>query len=339
MFAGCDTADTPTAAVFMIYSAGQTFARSSRSGYKRVSHSDIRIVGMRHYTILDRGEDAGNESHGLAPPLFKPYSKPLRIQARTHVSGMPSRASDVQIQSYRLSHPSHNLHHPSLNTYMTTCLADGGSQRCLQILVNDAPELLERELSRVCGWSSPSITWDSPLVGDSYKEYRLGPWLQRTGVQLPNRSLEDFWPSRGPVWDALARTAARDLLLVEAKAHIPEMASPRCMAEGASELKIRNSIEEVRLAIAPHSEVDWIGTFYQYTNRLAHLYLLRVLNDLPAYLVFIYFVNAKGVNGPTSIGEWQGATSLLHSYLGLRRSSLLKYVHHIYIDVAELPFN
>ncbi len=31
--------------------------------------------------------------------------------------------------------------------------------------------------------------------------------------------------------------------------------------------------------------------FYQYINRLAHLYLLRVLNKIPAYLVFVYFVN------------------------------------------------
>ena len=38
------------------------------------------------------------------------------------------------------------------------------------------------------------------------------------------------------------------------------------------------------------STCDWSGTFYQYANRLAHLYLLHELNDVDAWLVFVYFV-------------------------------------------------
>jgi hypothetical protein len=175
------------------------------------------------------------------------------------------------------------------------------------------------------------------LALDAYREYRDQAWLDRLEVELPNRALRDFWPARGPVWDALAKSGCGDVILVEAKAHIAEIASPRCMAEGDSQTRIRASIGELRQLIAPRSTADWAGTFYQYTNRLAHLYLLRVLNGIPAELVFLYFLNASDVNGPATAAEWQGAIKLLHSYLGLRHHPLLTHVHNVYLDVADLP--
>jgi len=84
------------------------------------------------------------------------------------------------------------------------------------------------------------------------------------------------------------------------------------------------------------TEHDWTSTFYQYTNRLAHLYLLRALNEVPAYLVFVYFVNDKEMNGPQSIDEWHGALSPLTSYLGIGSHRLKKYIADIFIDVGML---
>jgi len=84
------------------------------------------------------------------------------------------------------------------------------------------------------------------------------------------------------------------------------------------------------------SEHDWASTFYQYTNRLAHLYLLRGLNEIPAYLIFVYFVNDKEMNGPQSIDEWFGAIKLLHSFLGIGRHTLSKYIANIFIDIGEI---
>ena len=57
---------------------------------------------------------------------------------------------------------------------------------------------------------------------------------------------------------------------------------------------------------------------------------------LPAYLVFLYFVNAADVAGPKSREEWEGAIKLLHNFLGLNRHKLSPYVVDVFIDVGEL---
>ena len=85
------------------------------------------------------------------------------------------------------------------------------------------------------------------------------------------------------------------------------------------------------------SKADWSTSFYQYTNRLAHLYLLRVLNDLPAYLAFVHFINASDVDGPKTRLEWDGAIGLLEEFIGVRRDRKLRpYVIHAFVDVREL---
>jgi len=159
--------------------------------------------------------------------------------------------------------------------------------------------------------------------------------LRRLDVRrLPQRSLAAFWPRRGPVWDALGRTERGDLLFVEAKAHIAEAASPPTQASPVSRHLIQKSLLEVRRSLAPNSEADWSRSFYQYANRLAHLYLFRQLNGLPAHLVWVYFLNARDVAGPTSVAEWKAAIALLHAALGLQVHTLEPYIHTVFINVA-----
>ena len=74
----------------------------------------------------------------------------------------------------------------------------------------------------------------------------------------------------------------------------------------------------------------------EYANRLAHLYLLRELNGLEAYLLLVCFVNDEEMNGPTTELEWEGAIQLIESCLGVRRHKLAGGVLHLYIDVHEL---
>lgn len=81
---------------------------------------------------------------------------------------------------------------------------------------------------------------------------------------------------------------------------------------------------------------DWSTCFYQYTNRLAHLYLLRELNKLPAYLVFLYFVKDEEMNGPKMYTEWEAAIQLLELFLGVRNHNLSRFVLHAFVDVHEL---
>ncbi|MEX2374169.1 MAG: hypothetical protein WD942_01105 [Dehalococcoidia bacterium] len=213
--------------------------------------------------------------------------------------------------------------------------AKAGSQRWLQIAVNEQPTSISRSLN--LGSGKNSINWASPSAASAFRELRDGAALRALGIgQLPNRTLSDFWPTRGPVWDGLARTTTGEVLLVEAKAHIPELASGETQASPASRVKIERSLKEVQKAIASRSQADWTRTFYQYTNRLAFLYLLRVLNGIPAHLVNVYFTNADDVNGPSSRAEWEGALALMHTLLGTSNHALKPFVHDVFIDVKKL---
>jgi hypothetical protein len=215
--------------------------------------------------------------------------------------------------------------------------AERGSQRWLQVLVNERPHVFAREFLPQVGYSpSDAITWLSPLREEDYAEYRDEDFVRKLGVTLSRHPLGEFWPSRGPVWDGLALGPGGEPILVEAKAHIPELHSPASAASEASLARIRESLAQTRQAFGSTAEHDWSGPFYQYTNRLAHLYLLRSLNGLPAYLVFLCFVNARDVKGPSSVAEWKGALQLVETILGVRKSDLRRYVIHVFVDVREL---
>ena len=43
---------------------------------------------------------------------------------------------------------------------------------------------------------------------------------------------------------------------------------------------------------------------------------------IPAYLVFVYFLNDAKINGPVTIDTWKGAIELLHKYLGISAVTL-----------------
>ena len=216
-------------------------------------------------------------------------------------------------------------------------LAKKGSQKWLQQLVNFQPEILASELAPRLGLApGDKISWLSPIDNDGFSEYSDDAFLERLNIKLPKKSIEMFWPKRGPVWDGLGSTSSGGLILLEAKAHIAEMVSSPTAAGDASLPKIRKSLDDTKKFLGSKSLHDWASTFYQYTNRLAHLYLLRELNGLPAYLVFLYFVNAADVAGPKTREEWEGAIKLLHNFLGINRHKLSAYVIDVYIDVGEL---
>jgi hypothetical protein len=60
------------------------------------------------------------------------------------------------------------------------------------------------------------------------------------------------------------------------------------------------------------------------------------LNDIPAYLVFVYFLNDQQMNGPATAAEWQGSIELLHAYLGIRKNRLSDYIIDVFVDVREI---
>ena len=82
----------------------------------------------------------------------------------------------------------------------------------------------------------------------------------------------------------------------------------------------------------------WFNAFYQYTNRLAHLYFLRELNKIPTYLIFLDIVNDpdSGNDAVKSVKEWESLVRLVEACLGITpKKPLMKYVHHIHFDVSD----
>jgi hypothetical protein len=162
--------------------------------------------------------------------------------------------------------------------------------------------------------------------------------LRLLGIEsLPQRSIAEFWPRRGPVWDAVGSTHFENTkILVEAKAHIAEAASPGSKASETSLKLIKRSLTEARKCYAPRASADWHLHFYQYANRLAFQFLFSKLNSLNTKLVFLDFINDKQMGGPVSEAEWQGATRLIHAVLGLPADLRQHGVFHAYVDVERL---
>jgi len=181
-----------------------------------------------------------------------------------------------------------------------------GSLKNLQVVINKKKKYLDAEISKVIG-KQMKIDWKSPLRSDECAEYRDEDFLIILGVlNRVKYPLIDFWPKKGPQWDALG-ISENEIILVEAKANIPEMVSPGTKAKITSRSKIKNSLDEVKKYLNISNDIDWTGTFYQYVNRIAHLYYLREKNQIKAHLLFIYFINDITVHGPKTKDEWLGA--------------------------------
>ena len=217
-----------------------------------------------------------------------------------------------------------------------------GSQRWLQDLVNDCPNLLDAAIQRGTSEISSPIRWVSPLADDNFKEYMDSAFLKKLGVRLDCVPLNRFWPRSGPRWDALGKTDSGQVILLEAKAHVEEMNSD-CQAKSAKSLAlIRESLESVKSHVGARSDADWMTSFYQHANRLAHLYLLRTLNGIPAFLVDLHFLNADdmdcdGRSVPKTVAEWEDAINCQERDLGIRpKHALSQYAIRAFADVNEI---
>ena len=202
-----------------------------------------------------------------------------------------------------------------------------GSLKWMQRAVHRAPGLLQPA-------TLPPLRWVSPLADDGYAEYRDAAFLDRLGLGRLSPDLAAFWPRRGPQWDGLA-VFEDGVVLAEAKAHVPELGSPPSAAGPQSLIRICDAFAQVQaaLGLAPR---DWHRQFYQYANRLAHLWWLRDCG-VNAHLVLIGFVGDDAVQGPKQATDWQAAYRRADTALGLPATvSLMPHIHHVYPDVRNL---
>ena len=213
-----------------------------------------------------------------------------------------------------------------------------GSQKWVQEIINLCPRLLNRLIQqKIASLSGREIQWTSPLEQDKFAEYRDAAFLENLDLQKFTEELEKFWPKMGPQWDALGRTADSEIfILVEAKANVPELVS-FCGAKDKESLKtISASLAETQGWLnCREPRVDWKCGFYQYANRLAHLYFLRKKAHKEAYLVLLYFVN-----DPTHICTtrdiWSSALELQKKLMGLSAGSLVGKAIEVFINTIDI---
>jgi hypothetical protein len=213
-----------------------------------------------------------------------------------------------------------------------------GSQKWTQDLINSCPELLNGRIrEKVASLSGREICWVSPLKQDNFAEYRDTAFLKLINHQELSEELKQFWPKNGPQWDALGKISGEEIfILVEAKANVPEIIS-NCVAKDEKSLNIISErlVETQRWLNCKRAMIDWRSGFYQYANRLAHLYFLRQKSHKESYLIFLYFV-ADLTHIPTSLDAWNSALQLQKKLMGLSAKSLNGKVIDIFIFTNEI---
>ena len=207
-------------------------------------------------------------------------------------------------------------------------IGTNGSLKWIQRAVKYRPDLL---LSK--GFAD--IEWLSPLQVDGFAEYRDGAFLNRIGHGNLAAGLAAFWPRRGPQWDALGRSG-ETIFLVEAKAYLREVASPPSAASETSLRIIKDAFAAVKSDLGVDESRDWTRIYYQYANRLAHLWWLRQ-KGVEAKLLFVSFLGDKSMGGPSEATVWDIAFRGASAALGLpERHGISDHVMHVHPDVVHL---
>jgi hypothetical protein len=216
--------------------------------------------------------------------------------------------------------------------------AFAGSQRQIQYYVNEQPAILNRAIGEAFGRDMPA-RWVSPLMEERYKEYSDRSFLQVLGLGQYHVELRNFWPNGGPVWDALALVGpSQDVLLVEAKSHIPEIYAGKCAATAAESIRLINlSVSRTTKWFGVNPSINWLGRhsyvmdrsqregyLYQSANRLAHLYFLREILGLKAWLANVCFTGDP--HSPTSLQVWKSAIAHAKRSLGIGESPFVREV-------------
>ncbi|MBT8418666.1 MAG: hypothetical protein KJO42_14620 [Silicimonas sp.] len=203
-----------------------------------------------------------------------------------------------------------------------------GSLKWIQRLVeSDRRDLLPVKLK--------DVRWVSPLAEDDWAEYRDRAFLKKVNQEALGDKLSDFWPDRGPQWDALGLVNGVPLL-VEAKAHVREFFSPETQATGPSRAKIVSALTQAAEGFGANHPDFWPSLYFQYANRLAHLWFFHQ-NGVKAHLLFVSFLGDVDMAGPNLAETWETAFASADYALGIRRSKLKSgFVHHAMPTVSEL---
>ena len=215
-----------------------------------------------------------------------------------------------------------------------------GSQRQIQIAVARRTEELSKAiLTQLRCPDGTQLVWKSPLEKDEFKEYRDESFLEAVNLKGSAPKLAEFWPKSGSRWDGLARLEKNGqllgIVLVEAKSYPEEMRGQGCNAERKSERRklIERSTKVAKDWFDADVSVDqWLGPYYQFANRLSHIYFLREIADIDAWLVNLCFVNDETMY-PTSKEDWKASLKRAKNELGLKDE--VRYVADVFLDARD----
>jgi hypothetical protein len=176
--------------------------------------------------------------------------------------------------------------------------AQRGSRFQIQCYVNDRPDELNRAVFDAISELPHPLEWRSPLASEDYREYRDRDFLVAVGREELEGELAEFWPTRGPIWDGLGVADGNGVVLVEAKSYPQEFYAGGCKAKARPSLeRIIETVGRTQEWLGVNRDPErWMGpliagdqssSLYQSANRYAHLFWLREIAGVPAWLVHV----------------------------------------------------
>jgi hypothetical protein len=192
--------------------------------------------------------------------------------------------------------------------------------------------------------------WRAPMAPE-FSEPQDAAFLHALDLDHLAPSLADFWPSGGPVWDALAIVQLRDglgALLVEAKSHPEEIYGGGSQAgtsgterSSKARAKIERALVDTqrRLGFQQPDADRWMkplrpkerghSSIYQSANRYAHLFWLRD-QGIDAWLAHLLIVEDPTF-GSTTRKQWERALPKFERDLGLEGVEV-PHASHVFIQ-------
>ena len=236
-----------------------------------------------------------------------------------------------------------------------------GSKRHICWYVNEAPEQLNATIfsatASLAAAAASEPEWVSPLDDEGYAEYWNELFLKRLDLLEEHlASFREFWPfkpwSNGkvnpqgtPHWDALARVPLGNgdggVIMIEAKAHRTELVKPKDKSSAGAESldKIRKSFAEVRYFYGVADDVPpWESRYYQFCNRLAHVWWMNERAKVPTWLVWALIVDDPSWRDRMTSPQWHEAFQTIKRDVGLRSHHRLNdKISVIYLPAAPEP--
>ncbi|MBP1777162.1 MAG: hypothetical protein H6Q86_3172 [candidate division NC10 bacterium] len=225
---------------------------------------------------------------------------------------------------------------------MNTQGKDHGSKSHLDAYRKLRPGDLDAAIRASAGLGDVPLEWVYPTPGKTGAPEPKGVNFLKGRPDV--RALwKEFWPQRGNQqrWDGVAK-CGDTWLLMEAKANHPEFCTPPCGAKAEGGRKqIEKVLNQTKKVLGVHVHFTWLGSYYQYANRLAVLYFLaeKARPPVDARLVFIYFCGDRFPDGrpcPASRPEWQPLIEARRLTLGLPgRHPLSDRIHEVFLEVLR----